>query len=627
MISLAQIKDPSDIRGLNREECEELADDIRTKIIQTVSQNGGHLSSNLGIVEITLALHRVFDTPTDQLVFDVGHQTYAHKLLTGRYEQFDTLRTYGGISGFPRRNESEYDCFEAGHASTAISAALGKARARDAMGQNHHVVAVVGDGALTGGMCYEALNDCGNTKTRMILVLNDNEMSIARNVGALSHYLSGLRASSGWNSTKKRVKSKLSRIPLIGEHVYRLVHAGKQMIKSVFVDEGFFSALGFRYLGPIDGNDLGAVEKMLKQAKHFDEPVVIHCITKKGYGYYRAENKPEAFHGTPPFLVESGKVSPSSAQSNGKVANQTLIELAKDDPRVMAVTAAMPLGTCTELFEKAYPDRFLDVGIAEEHAVTMCAGMASGGMRPYFFVYSTFLQRGYDQVLHDVCIQNLPVVFLLDRAGISNEDGQSHQGLYDFSYLRHIPGMTVLAPADANELSLMIRKAHEAGIPCSIRYPKSAEKLPDDYEITDFEIGRWQSMRAGDDLTLLATGTMTAAALRVAARLAEAGIEAEVVNASTIKPLDHECLNRVFAKGKAVFTMEEHVVQGGFGSAVLEEASAAGAACPITTIGVEDRFIQHGDHKHLLAEVGLDDDSLLITIQKTLQKKAVTSHG
>lgn len=627
MISLAQIRDPSDIRGLNREECEELADDIRTKIIQTVSQNGGHLSSNLGIVEITLALHRVFDTPTDQLVFDVGHQTYAHKLLTGRYEQFDTLRTYGGLSGFPRRNESPYDCFEAGHASTAISAALGKARARDALGQDHHVVAIVGDGALTGGMCYEALNDCGNTQTRMIIVLNDNEMSIARNVGALSRYLSGLRASIGWNSTKKHVKSRLSHLPLVGEPLYRLVHAGKQMIKSVFVDEGFFSALGFRYLGPINGNDLGAVEKILRQAKHLDEPVVVHCITKKGYGYYRAENKPETFHGTPPFLVESGKVNASGGQSNGKVANQTLIELAKDYPRVMAVTAAMPLGTCTDLFQKAYPDRFLDVGIAEEHAVTLCAGMASGGMRPFFFVYSTFLQRGYDQVLHDVCIQHLPVVFLLDRAGISNEDGQSHQGLYDFAYLRHIPDMTVLAPADADELALMIRRVHEAGVPCSIRYPKTAETLPDGYRIDSFEIGRWQTLRTGDDLTLLATGTMTAAALRVAKRLAESGLEAEVVNASTVKPLDTACLSRVSAKGVPVFTLEEHVLQGGFGSAVMEAYSAMDVSCTVKMLGVPDRFIQHGDHKHLLAEVGLDDDSLFTTIQKTLHKKAVEGDG
>jgi len=621
MLELSQIRDPADIRCLNREECEELADDIRAKIIQTVSQNGGHLSSNLGMVEITLALHRVFNTPEDKLVFDVGHQTYAHKLLTGRYQMFDTLRTYGGISGFPRQNESEYDCFEAGHASTAISAALGLARARDAQGQQHHVVAVVGDGALTGGMCYEALNDCGNTQTRMILLLNDNEMSIAKNVGALSRYLSRLRASVGWNSTKKQVRSKLSRIPVVGEPLYRVVHTVKRMLKSVVVDEGFFSALGFRYLGPINGNDQQAVERMLKQAKHFDEPVVIHCITKKGYGYHRAESRPEAFHGTPPFLVESGRVSGSSSQSNGTVANETLIELAKEDPRVMVVTAAMPLGTCTEKFQKAYPERFLDVGIAEEHAVTMCAGLASGGMRPYFFVYSTFLQRGYDQVLHDVCIQNLPVVCLLDRAGISNEDGQSHQGLYDFAYLRHIPNLTVMAPADADELKLMILSAHESGKPCTIRYPKNAEKLPQGYKIEAFAIGKWHTLREGKDVALLAVGTMTAAALRVAEQLGAEGIQAEVINASTVKPLDLETLGRVFSSGKPVVCVEEHVLQGGFGSAVMEAASAMRVSPRISLLGVEDRFIQHGDHRHLLAEVGLDDESIACAVRKAVEER------
>lgn len=623
MIALSQIKDPSDIRSLSREECEELADDIRAKIIQTVAQNGGHLSSNLGAVEITLALHRVFDTPRDKIVFDVGHQTYTHKLLTGRYNAFDTLRTYGGIAGFPRRSESEYDLFDAGHASTSISQALGMARARDAQGQNHHVIAVVGDGALTGGMCYEALNDCGNSKTRLIVILNDNEMSIAKNVGALSKYFSGLRASAGWNSTKKHVRN-LSRIPGVGEPLYRLVHRVKQMVKSIFVneiDEGFFSALGFRYLGPIDGNHLAAVENMLEKAKQLDEPVVIHCLTKKGYGYHRAEIKPEAFHGTPPFLVESGRVSASGAQANGKIANEALIELAAQDKRIMAITAAMPLGTCTAAFEKAYPDRFIDVGIAEEHAVSLCAGLAAGGMRPYFFVYSTFLQRAYDQLLNDVCILNLPVVCLLDRSGISNEDGQTHQGLYDFAYLRHIPNLTVLSPANGEELQLMIRAAHRFARPCTIRYPKSAEVLPEGYAIDSFEIGKWLTLRAGGDLIILATGTMTAAALRVAEMLAEEQVEAQVINASTIKPLDMECLKQVFGSGLTVYTVEEHVLQGGFGSAVLEAAEELGVHADIIRIGVGDRYIQHGDHKHLLAEVGLDDESIACRIRKTWKKE------
>lgn len=624
-MELSQIKDPSDIRGLPRDECEELADDIRAKIIQTVSHNGGHLSSNLGIVEITLALHRVFNTPQDKIIFDVGHQAYAHKLITGRYAAFDTLRTYGGLSGFPRRCESEYDCFEAGHASTAISAALGMARARDALGQNHHVIAVVGDGALTGGMCYEALNDCGNTKTRLILILNDNEMSIAQNVGALSQHLSQLRASTGWNSTKKRVKGRLNRLPVVGEPLYRVVHATKRMIKSVFVDEGFFSALGFHYLGPIDGNDQFAVEALLEQAKRFEEPVVIHCATKKGYGYNRAERRPEAFHGTPPFLVENGKVSASAKRANGDVANETLIELAEKDDRIVAITAAMPLGTCTDQFQKAYPSRFFDVGIAEEHAVTLSAGMASGGLRPFFFVYSTFLQRGYDQVLHDVCIQKLPVVLMLDRAGISNEDGQSHQGLYDYAYLRHIPNMTVFAPADADELALMLPAALRLNAPCSIRYAKSAECLPDGYRIDAFETGKWQILRQGDTATVFATGTMTAAALRVADRLSKEGIELKVVNASTIKPLDEATLQETFQRERPIFTIEEHILMGGFGSAVLERAALDGARVPIIPLSVGDYFVQHGDHAHLLAEVGLDDESIAGTICRTLAGEAAKS--
>ena len=626
-MELSQIRTPADIRGLNYEQCEELADDIRTKIIQTVSQNGGHLSSNLGVVEITLALHRVFDTPKDKLVFDVGHQTYAHKLLTGRYDRFDTLRTYGGLSGFPRRCESEYDCFEAGHASTAISAALGMARARDSMGEDYHVVAVVGDGALTGGMCYEALNDCGNTKTRLIVLLNDNEMSIAKNVGALSRYLSRLRASSRWKSTKKQVKVNLNRIPVIGASMYKFVHATKRMVKSVFVDEGFFAALGFHYLGPIDGNDQQSLEKMLEQAKMWDEPVVIHCITKKGYGYYRAESKPEAFHGTPPFLVENGEVSPSSSRSYGAAANQTLIRLAKEDPRIFTVTAAMPLGTCTEQFQKEYPQRFLDVGIAEEHAVTMCAGMASQGMRPFFFVYSTFLQRGYDQVLHDACIQNLPVVFMLDRAGISNEDGQSHQGLYDYAYLRHIPNMNVFAPADLNELEKMIEAVLRLDKPCSIRYPKNAEKLPEGYAISSFEPGRWQVLRQGCDAVALAAGTMTAAALRAAEMLSAQGIEVCVVNASSIKPMDEALLNDVLFRNVPVFTLEEHVFAGGFGSAVLEYAAAIECNASVIPFAVEDRFIQHGDHKHLLQEVGLDDESIARRMECIIRKKGERTRG
>lgn len=626
-MELSKIRDPADIRRLSLIHCVELADDLRAKIIQTVSQNGGHLSSNLGIVEITLALHRVFETPRDKIIFDVGHQTYAHKLITGRYEQFDTLRTFGGMSGFPKCNESEYDCFETGHASTAVAAALGLARARDALHQDHHVVAVLGDGALTGGLCYEALNDCGNEKEKkkLIIVLNDNEMSIAQNVGALSRHLSQLRASAGWNTTKRKVKSGLNKIPLLGALLGAFIHSVKRSIKSFFVDEGFFTSLGFRYLGPIDGHDLPTLEKIFRQAKRFDEPVVIHCITKKGYGYYGAERKPEKFHGTPPFLIENGELARKDSISNGYVAVDALIDMAGDDPRIAVVTAAMPMGTGTDRFERAFPNRFFDVGIAEEHAVTMCAGMAKGGLRPFLFVYSTFLQRGYDQVLHDICMQHLPVKLMLDRAGLANEDGQSHQGLYDIAYLRHIPGITLLAPADRDELVEMLYFARGLDGPCAIRYPKNAVVLPDGFH-RPFALSQWQSLRQGKNGAILAVGSMVLPALQAAETLREEGVDLEVLNASTVKPLDEATLRRLSRQNKPVFTVEEHTILGGFGSAVMEYQSLAQLALTLCPLGVDDQFVPQGDHESLLQYVGLDQETLRKKILDYLRKTG-NPHG
>lgn len=625
-MKLSQITCPDDIRGLTHAQCEALADEVRETIIRTVACNGGHLSSNLGAVEITLALHRVFHTPQDKLVFDVGHQSYTHKLLTGRVQQFCTLRRYGGLSGFPKCEESEHDCFETGHASTAISAALGLARARDLAGEAHHVVAVVGDGALTGGMSYEALNDCGNSKTRLIVILNDNEMSIAKNVGALSNHFAELRASAGWNSTKRKVKYSLLRIPLIGAPLEKAIHTVKKSFKALLLDEGFFTALGFKYLGPIDGHDLGAMEKIFRRAKQLDEPVIIHCVTKKGNGYRKAEKRPEEFHGTPPFFIESGEVLKRPRRLYGEAAADALAKMAKTDPRIVAVTAAMPLGTGAGRFKAQHRERFFDVGIAEEHAVTMCAGLAKGGMRPFFFVYSTFLQRGYDQVLHDVCMQNLPVVFLLDRAGLANEDGQSHQGLFDIAYLRHIPNMAVLAPADAGELTAMLAAALERGGPVAIRYPKTSASLGTDYDTRPFSIGRWRTLLSGGDGTLLAVGSMVGAALSVAERLQEAGLALEVVNASTVKPLDEACLQRLAEKRKHVFTLEEHVLEGGFGSAVLEQAARSGGTLTVHTLGVEGRFMPQGDHASLLRDAGLDTDTLCARIGAVLHG-GERSHG
>ena len=620
-MKLSEIRTPDDIRDLSYDECARLAEEIRETIIRTVSQNGGHLSSNLGAVEITLALHRVFHTPVDQFVFDVGHQAYTHKLLTGRAARFGTLRCYGGLSGFPKCSESEHDCFETGHASTAISAAVGLARARDLTGRKNHVVAIVGDGALTGGMCYEALNDCGNSKTRLIIILNDNQMSIARNVGALSNHFAQLRASASWNSTKKTVQHSLRKIPLVGPSLERFVHTMKKSIKTLLMDEGFFTALGFKYLGPIDGHDMRAMEKIFLRAKDLEEPVIIHCCTKKGNGYRKAEKSPERYHGTPPFFIESGESQKRSHKLYGQVAADELISLARRDERIVVVTAAMPLGTAADRFKAQYRKRFFDVGIAEEHAVTMCAGLARGGMRPFFFVYSTFLQRGYDQVLHDVCMQSLPVVFLLDRAGLGNEDGQSHQGLFDIAYLRHIPNMTLLAPADSGELAEMVRAALQLNAPCAIRYPKTAVSPNAVYPTLPFSVGHWRTLLAGGDATVLAVGSMVGVALNVAQRLREEKIELEVVNASTLKPLDRMTLERLAEKNKPVITLEEHVVDGGFGSAVLEYAAETSAALQVHPIGVAGRFIPQGDHRSLLKETGLDEESVLERIRMLLNRQ------
>ncbi len=619
-MDLSRIAAPADIVNLSTQECKTLAKEIRETIIHTVSENGGHLSSNLGAVEMTIALHRAFHTPVDQIVFDVGHQAYTHKLLTGRYEKFHTLRKFGGISGFPKCCESEHDCFETGHASTGISAALGLARARDLQGGNHHVVAVVGDGALTGGMCYEALNDCGNTKTKLIVVINDNEMSITKNVGALSKHMAKLRASWGWYSAKRKVQKGILRIPGIGTSVERMLYTIKRAVRTLFVDESFFSALGFAYLGPIDGHDIEAMEMVFKRAQKMELPVVIHLKTVKGYGYQNAEEKPDVFHGTPPFFIDNGLAQKNAKRSYGNVAAETLTELADRDPRIAVVTAAMTLGTATDDFQKKHPERFFDVGIAEEHAVTLCAGLAKGCMRPYFFVYSTFLQRGYDQVMHDVCMQNLPVVFMVDRAGLANGDGESHQGLFDIAYLRHIPNLRILAPADWDELAEMIRFSVSCSGPIVIRYPKNAAAPDPEFPGVPFSFGQWNTLKPGNQAVILAVGSMTGVALAAAKRLQEEGLEIEVINASTVKPLDTACLRRLAKRKLPVFSLEEHVLDGGFGSALLEYSADTDLALEIHPLAVRNQFVTHGDHEILLKEIGLDPDAVAVRILDQLHK-------
>ena len=607
---LEGIRDPEDLKKLNQEQVGILCGEIRQELIRTVAKTGGHLASNLGVVELTLALHRIFDFRKDKIVFDVGHQSYVHKMITGRLERFSSLRQYGGLSGFPRRDESEYDCFETGHASTSISAVLGLSRARDFLGEDYSTIAFVGDGALTGGMCYEALNDAGNAGTRMIVILNDNEMSIAKNVGALSVRLTSLRVSSEWQNAKLAIR-KFRRIPVIGKPVYRVMHAAKTMAKTALVRAdsiGFFEALGFEYFGPIDGHNIAELEKILSEAKNFNGPCVIHVKTKKGFGYEKAEERPEVFHGTPPFLVETGdRAELPDCPSSGHVMADTLIEMAQKDPRIVAVTAAMPMGTGLDHFAEKMPERMIDVGIAEEHAATMAAGMAAGGMRPYFAVYSTFFQRCYDQMIHDVAMQNLPVVFLLDRSGIGGEDGRTHHGLFDFAAAIPIPGVTVLAPCDTRELKHMLRWTLTQNGPVVIRYARAGDDVPE-YSGSAFSAGKWIKLHDGDDLSLLCTGTMVRQGMKTAELLEQAGMKVTVYNCSTVKPLDEQTLRSL--KGRPFFTMEEHMLTGGFGSFVRDFCAEIEIKGPITCFGVKDTFLTHGSHRRLLRDAGLEPDQM-----------------
>lgn len=609
---LENISSPRDLDGLNETQLKNLAEEIRNEMIRTVSVNGGHLASNLGIVEITLALHRVFHMPEDKIIFDVGHQSYVHKLLTGRYERFSTLRNWGGISGFPKRSESVYDCFETGHASTAISAALGFARARDLKGEEGHVIALVGDGALTGGMCYEALNDAGNSKTRLIVVLNDNEMSIAPNVGALSRYLTHLRISAGYQDAKSRVRH-LADVPVIGKPLYHVIHGIKKLFRTFLVrqaDIGFFEALGFEYFGPISGHDVHELERAFREASKAKMPCVIHVLTRKGQGYDQAEERPETFHGTPPFYVETGdRINMPQHPSRGHVMADTLSDLCDQDNRIIAITAAMQMGTGLDHFAEKHPDRLMDVGIAEEHAATLAAGLAAGGMRPYFAVYSSFFQRCYDQMIHDVCMQHLPVVFLLDRSGIGGEDGQTHHGLFDLSATIPVPGMTVLAPCCSRELVSMLQWTLKQDGPCAIRYARNGDEL-EQIQLPDvFSCGKWQKITPDAEILLLSVGSMTAVALQVREILIKKGIRSCVVNCSTVKPLDLSFLNAL-QNDKVLFTLEEHMIAGGFGSFLTGQMIRMKKQPPLYCFGVEDRFIQHGAHRRLIQDAGLDAETI-----------------
>ncbi|MGN0949307.1 MAG: 1-deoxy-D-xylulose-5-phosphate synthase [Mitsuokella sp.] len=618
---LDKIEKPEDVKKLTVRELTELASEIRHFIIDTVSQNGGHLAPNLGTVELTLALYSVFQFPKDKLVWDVGHQAYTHKILTGRKEAFSTLRKKGGITGFPNRFESPYDAFGVGHASTSISAALGMAIARDMKGEHNQVIAVIGDGALTGGESFEALNNAGDLGKKLIVILNDNEMSIDANVGAMSEYLSRIRMAPQYTRAKRDMGNLLMSIPHIGDKVYKTASHLKDGVRSALVPGSLFEEMGFHYVGPIDGHNIGLLEEVLQRAKEMEGPVLIHIHTIKGKGYIPAEKAPEKFHGVGCFDPSTGKSAPKAnkAPSYTSVFSQALIELAKDRPDILAITAAMPSGTGLKAFGKVYPDRFFDVGIAEEHAMTLAAGAAAAGMHPVIALYSTFAQRAYDQLIHDVCLQNLPVTLCLDRAGLVGEDGPTHHGVFDLSYLRQMPHMCVMAPKDEEELRHMLATAIDIKGPSAVRYPRGCGlgvELTDSFE--KLPIGKAEILQDEGDIAFLAVGTMVEKAKEAAAILAGEGIKAAVVNMRFIKPLDTELISRYAGEKKLLITAEENMLAGGFGSALAEYLEDNGLSVPLLRFGLPDRFIEQGTRKELFELCGLQPEQMAEKVRERL---------
>ena len=611
---LETINSPADVKALSLEQLKQLAEEIRQLLISVISKTGGHLAPNLGVVELTLALHRVFTTPKDKIVFDVGHQSYIHKIITGRREQFSTLRQYGGLSGFPKRSESEHDAFGTGHSSTSISAALGMAVARDLQGENYNVIAVIGDGSMTGGMAFEALNNAGTLHKKMIVVLNDNEMSISKNVGAMNEYLYQLRTGETYNKIKHDIEGWLKNMEF-GTDVLKAIRRLKGSVKYLMVPTSIFEELGFTYLGPIDGHDLQGLTEVLQAAKKIDGPVLVHVLTKKGKGYKPAEESPNKFHGTGPFDIATGKkiANPNAPITYTEVFGRTLTELANTDKDIIGITAAMPDGTGMSTFAKAHPERCFDVGIAEQHAVTSAAGAAAVGLKPVAAIYSTFLQRAYDSVLHDICMQKLHVTLCLDRAGLVGDDGYTHHGVFDYAYLRSMPEMTIMAPKDENELRHMLKTAVDFDGPVSVRYPRgSGVGVSINEPMHSLPIGKAEVLCEGKDVCLWAIGSMVQSALQAADKLAERGISAGVVNMRFAKPLDEELLLEHAAQYGKIVTLEEGVLQGGVGSAVLETLNAAKMLqkCQVLTLGIPDEFVLHGDKKLLFKDLGLDVETI-----------------
>lgn len=620
---LSTINSPNDIKKLNTEEMTKLAQEIRNFLVNVISKTGGHLAPNLGVVELTLALHKVFNTPIDKIVWDVGHQAYVHKILTGRRERFETLRQYGGISGFPKRAESEHDSFGTGHSSTSISAALGMAVARDLQGDDYNVIAVIGDGAFTGGMAIEALNNAGVLQKKIMVILNDNEMSISENVGALSDYLGRLRTDPTYSHLKTDVESLIMSIPTIGEHVAKTARRVKDALKYFLAPGMIFEQLGFTYIGPVDGHNLDGLIDILERAKNIDKPIFLHVITKKGKGYLPAEINPNKFHGTGAFEITTGEKIKVDGEHRTytEVFGDTLVKIAENNSDVVAITAAMRDGTGLTKFSEKYPERFFDVGIAEQHAVTMAAGLAANNMRPVVAIYSTFLQRSYDQVLHDVCMQNLPVVFCIDRAGLVGDDGYTHHGVFDYSYLRMMPGMTIMAPKDENELRHMLFTALKLGKPVAIRYPRgSGLGVVCEEDLKFLPYGKAEQLSQGKDICIWAAGSMVSCALSVSSKLNEDGLEAGVVNIRYIKPLDEELLAEHAQSHRVLVVMEENVTAGGVGSEILELMNEKGLLehTRVLTIGIPDLLVPHGDKASLFKEVGLDVNSMVKRIKECL---------
>ncbi len=600
---LDEIKKPDDLKKLNRAELQQLSEEMKQFIIESVIKSGGHLASSLGVVELTLALHYVFESPTDKIIFDVGHQAYAHKILTGRKQMFDSLRKYNGLSGFLKPHESEHDIFAAGHCSTSISAGLGIVRARDLSKDDYSVISVIGDGALTGGMAYEALNDAGHSRKKFIIVLNDNAMSIAENVGALHRYFSGLRAKKEYISFKISIANSLKLIPLIGKSLYNIVDKTKRRLKYLFVKGAWFEELGFTYIGVVDGHDIDSVIKALQKAKNADKPVIVHVHTKKGNGYAPAENDPEKFHG-----ISASGTPKAMAQSNSQVFGEKITQLARNNYKIVAVSAAMPKGTGLDGFKNEFKDRFVDVGIAEQHGVTMCAGLATQGYKPVFAVYSSFLQRAYDQVLHDVCIQNLPVVFAVDRSGLVGEDGETHHGVYDVSFLAHIPNLTILSPSSANELECMLEYALSLNSPVVIRYPRGSFSRHNTCDMQD--ISKWEQIKKAQNTTVIASGIHVETATK-----ALESIDFGLYNARSIKPMDHDMLDEIGKQSSNVIIIEDHAIVGGLGSLVESYFNQNDINVCVYKMGVPDRFITHGSLAELNREIGLTAEDLVSKVK------------